>query len=190
MTVLQSLNQQSFAAGIISAAIPLTLLILSNDAAVGLDALEQNGYKPPIDRIIVLSGIFTVVSGFLGGQSANVGGILSTVCSDRDAGERESRYLASMVSGLTLLGFGVFSWKLVPVIQALPPAFISILLGFTLLGVFANSLHNSFSNPTMTNSVVFAFIIAASNITIFNISSPVWSLLIGTFIARVLEKQG
>ncbi|KJS81161.1 MAG: benzoate transporter [Peptococcaceae bacterium BICA1-8] len=173
----------------LSVSVPLVLLILSNDAAVGLGALEQNDYKPPVNRVITLSGIFTIIAGFFGGQSANVAGMMSAVCSDEQAGPREQRYIAAIVSGTILITFGIFSWKLVPFIQVLPQSLVSILLGFALLGVFGNSLHLSFSNPTMKISTAFALIIAAANITVLNISSPVWSLLIGTFIARYIEKQ-
>lgn len=175
--------------GFFSVSIPLALLILSNDAAVGLGALEQNDFHPPVNRIVTLSGIFTIIAGFFGGQSANVAGMMSAICSDEMAGPKEQRYMAAVVSGFILLFFGLFSWKVIPYIQALPQAFVAIMLGFALLGVFGNSLHLSFSNPTMKISTAFTFIIAAANITIFNISSPVLSLLIGTFIARYLENS-
>ncbi|MFZ7102732.1 MAG: benzoate/H(+) symporter BenE family transporter [Peptococcaceae bacterium] len=173
---------------IFSVSIPLALLILSNDAAVGIGALEQNDYRPPVNKVICLSGIFTILTSFFGGQSANVAGMMSAICSDEDAGPRDKRYMAAVISGAILLLFGLFAWKLVPFIQALPPQFIALFLGFALLGVFSNSLHTSFSQPGLKMSVAFAFIIAISNITIYNISSPVWSLLIGTFIARSIEK--
>jgi benzoate membrane transport protein len=172
-----------------SVSIPLALLILSNDAAVGLGALEQNNYRPPINRIIALSGIFTIIAGFFGGQSANVAGMMNAVCADDDAGPRKQRYLAAITSGIIIIIFGLFSWKIVPFIQALPKPFISILLGLSLLGVFGNSLNLSFSNPKLKFGTMFAFIIAASNITVFNISSPIWSLLIGTFIVQYIEGQ-
>lgn len=172
-----------------SVSIPLALLILSNDAAVGIGALEQNDYRPPGNRIILLSGIFTIIASFFGGQSANVAGMMSAICSDEDAGPKNKRYIASVVSGIILFLFGLFSWKLVPFIQALPKQFISMFLGFALLGVFGNSLNISFSQPGMKMSTAFTFIIAISNITVYNISSPVWALLVGTFIARYIENQ-
>ncbi|WP_028307781.1 benzoate/H(+) symporter BenE family transporter [Desulfitibacter alkalitolerans] len=172
-----------------SVSIPLALVVLSNDAAVGLGALEQNDYHPPINRLITLSGIFTIIAGFFGGQSTNVAGMMSAICSNQDAGPKEKRYWAAIVSGIILVIFGVFSWKLVPFIQGLPQTFTSILLGFALLGVFGNSLNVSFSKTKMKISTTFAFVIAASNITFLNISSPIWSLLIGTLIARGIEKS-
>ncbi|MFB5195811.1 benzoate/H(+) symporter BenE family transporter [Neobacillus sp. KR4-4] len=174
---------------ILSVSIPLALLILSNDVAVGVGALEQNQYRTPINRIVSLSGVFSVISGFFGGQSANIAGMATVICSDEEAGPKEKRYMGAVVAGVLLLTFGLFSWKLVPFIQALPKEFISIIVGFSLLGVFGKSIHESFSNPSMKTSATFALIISLSNITILNISSPIWSLLIGTLIARYIEKD-
>jgi len=172
----------------LSVSIPLALLILSNDAAVGIGALEQNEYYPPVNRIIAFSGIFSIFTSFFGGQSANVAGMMTAICSDKEAGPKEKRYMGAVVSGSIILLFGLFTWELVPWIQALPSAFISILVGFALFGVFANSLSVGFSKPTMKLSAAFTFVIAVSNITIFNISAPVWALIMGTLIARYVEE--
>jgi len=135
-----------------------------------------------------LSGIFSIITSFFGGQSANIAGMMTAICSDEDAGPQEKRYIGAAVSGSIILLFGLFAWKLVPWIQALPSAFVSILVGFALIGVFGNSLSVGFSKPTMKLSVAFTFVIAISNITIFNISAPVWALVIGTLIARYVEE--
>jgi benzoate membrane transport protein len=176
-------------ASFFSVSIPLALLILSNDVAVGIGALEQNHYHTPINRIVSFSGVFSVISGFFGGQSANIAGMATVICSDEEAGPKEKRFMGAVVSGALLLIFGLFSWKLVPFIQAFPKEFISIIVGFSLLGVFSKNIHQSFSSPSIKISTTFALIIALSNITILNISSPIWSLLIGTVIARYIEKD-
>jgi benzoate membrane transport protein len=170
-----------------SISLPLALLILSNDAAVAIGGLEQNHYRTPVNRIISLSGIFSVIAAFFGGQSANIAGMGTVICSGEEAGPEKKRYMAAVVAGLLLLTFGLFSWKLIPIIKALPKEFISIIAGFSLITVFGNSLHQSFSRQSMRTSTTFAFIIALSNITLLNISSPVWSLLVGTVIARYIE---
>ncbi len=173
----------------LSVSIPLALLILSNDAAVGIGALEQNDYRPPVNRVIAFNGIFSIITSFFGGQSANVAGMMTAICSDEEAGPKEKRYMGAVVSGIIILLFGLFAWKLVPLIQSLPSAFVSILVGFALLGVFGNSLSIGFSNPTMKLSAAFTFVIALSNISLFSISAPVWALVIGTFISRYVEEN-
>lgn len=172
---------------ILSVSVPLALLILSNDAAVAVGALEQNNYRTPIKQIICFSGLFSIITNFFGGQSANIAGMGTVICSDDAAGPKEKRYMGAVVTGTLLLVFGLFSWKLVPLIQALPKDFISVIVGFSLLGVFGTSLHQAFSRQDMKMSTLFAFIIALSNITVASISAPVWSLLIGTIIARYIE---
>lgn len=174
---------------ILSVSVPLVLMILSNDAAVGIGALQQKHFHPPVNKIIFLSGLFTILASFFGGQSANVAGMASALCSDEEAGPKEKRYMGAVASGVIVLLFGIFSWRLVPFIQSLPPAFISMLVGFSLFGVFANNLHVCFSKQEMKLSAAFTFVIAMSNITIFHISSPVWALLAGSFIAKSIENQ-
>ncbi|MGM0899705.1 MAG: benzoate/H(+) symporter BenE family transporter [Bacillota bacterium] len=173
----------------LSVSIPLAILILSNDIAVAVSALEQNKYPTPISRILTFSGLFSIMTSFFGGQSANIAGMATVICSGEEAGPKEKRYMGAVVTGVSLFIFGLFSWKFIPLIQAFPSEFISIIVGFSLIGVFGNSLYQGFSNPTMKVSASFAFMIALSNISILSISAPVWALLIGTFIARYVEND-
>ncbi|WP_102348144.1 benzoate/H(+) symporter BenE family transporter [Bacillus sp. Marseille-P3661] len=173
----------------LSVSVPLALLILSNDAAVGIGAIEQNEYRPPVNRIVTFSGLFSICASFFGGQSSNIAGMMSAVCSDRGAGPKDKRYMGAVVSGILIILFGVFSWKLVPFIQSLPSSFVAILVGFSLIGVFGNSLHTSFSKPTLKMSAAFTYIISISGITILSIGAPVWALLAGTIIARFVDNN-
>jgi len=172
-----------------SVSIPLALLILSNDIAPGLSGLEQNRYHPPVNRLVAFSGLFSSVSGLFGGQSANLAGMMTAICSGEEAGPREKRYMASVVSGAMLLVFGVFAWKVVPFVQALPRAFVALLAGFSLIGVMASSLNLAFSRPGLRLGTTFAFAIAASDFSLFYINAPIWALLGGTLIARWIERQ-
>ncbi|MEC1521257.1 benzoate/H(+) symporter BenE family transporter [Neobacillus niacini] len=173
----------------LTVSVPLTLLILSNDAAPGIGALEQNNYKPPINRIVTLSGIFSFFASLFGGQSANVAGMMTAICSGEETGMREKRYIAAAVSGVLILLFGIFAWWTVPFIKSLPGDFVSMLAGFALFGVLGSSLKQSFSKSTMMMSVTFTFVIAMSNISVFFISAPVWALAGGAFIANFIEKN-
>ncbi|MBM7543228.1 benzoate/H(+) symporter BenE family transporter [Amphibacillus cookii] len=175
-------------AGLITIALPLALLILSNDVAAGIGALESSSYKPPIRKIVSLSGLFSIIASFFGGQSANIAGMMTAICSESTAGEKSKRYIASVVSGILTILFGIFAWKVVPFIQALPQAFVSMLAGFSLIGVLVSSLQLGFSGNSYRLSALFAFIIALSNVTFFHISAPILGLIIGAIIAMTVEK--
>lgn len=113
--------------------------------------------------------------------------MMTAICSSSDAGIKSKRYMAAVVSGILTLLFGVFAWKIVPFIQSLPQAFVSILAGFALIGVLISSLQMGFSENKYRLSALFAFLIALSHVSFFHISAPVWGLVIGAIIAKTVE---
>lgn len=175
--------------GVLTLALPLAMLILSNDAAPGIGALESASFDPPIRKIISISGVFSVIAAFFGGQSANIAGMMTAISAGPDSGPRSKRYMASVVSGIVILLFGAFSWKIVPFIQSLPQAFIALLAGFALIGVLYSSLQMGFGGNQYRLSALSAFIIALSNVSFLQISAPVWALIFGAIVARTVEKQ-
>ena len=174
--------------GAISISIPLALMILSNDATPAVGALERSGYKVPTNNILTVSGILSIFTSFFGGQSANVAGMMTTIASDEESGDTDKRYVASVISSVIMLIFGLFAWALVPLMFELPEALMAMLAGFVLIGVFASTMRTSFSSSKNTMAVVFTFIISVSGISIFYVSAPVWALLIGTILAKVVRK--
>ncbi len=173
--------------GMVTLGLPLAMLILSNDVAPGIGALESSDFKPPIRKIVSFSGVFSIIASFFGGQSANIAGMMTAICSSSDAGIKSKRYMAAVVSGILTLLFGVFAWKIVPFIQSLPQAFVSMLAGFALIGVLISSLQMGFSENKYRLSALFAFLIALSHVSFFHISAPVWGLVIGAIIAKTVE---
>jgi benzoate membrane transport protein len=175
--------------GFLSVTIPSLVLILSNDVAVGLTALKKNGFDPPVNRTLFLTGLSTSAAGFFGGHATSIGGMMSALCSSEEAGPQEKRYVAAMVSGLLVMVFGLFAWKMVAFIQVLPMPFIQMVTGISLLGVLLNSLKASLSTSSYKYSTLFSFIIAVSNMTFLGISSALWSLVVGVIAAKVLGEH-
>ncbi|SFL06557.1 benzoate membrane transport protein [Paenibacillus sp. 1_12] len=175
--------------GLISIAVPVAVLVLSNDIAVALAALKKNGFDPPVNKTLVYSGIGTVFVGFFGGHAVNIGGMMTALCSSEEAGPKESRIVAALVSGGIVALFGVFAWKVIAIIELLPASFITLLSGFALLGVLLNSLRSAFSEPSYRFSMLFVFVIAIANVSFLGISAPVWSLLVGVISAKLLGEN-
>ena len=175
-------------AGAISISIPLALMILSNDATPAVGALERSGYKVPTNNILTVSGILSIFTSFFGGQSANVAGMMTTIASDEESGDTDKRYVASVISSIIMLIFGLFAWVLVPLMFELPEALMAMLAGFVLIGVFASTMRTSFGNSKYQMAVIFTYIISVSGISIFYVSAPVWALFMGTILAKVVRK--
>lgn len=172
--------------GFLSVTVPCTVLILSNDVAVGLAALKKNGFEPPVNRTLVASGLTTAAAGFFGGHATNIGGMMSALCSSEEAGPKDKRYIAGVVSGILVAVFGILAWVLVGVIQSFPLSFIQLVTGFSLVGVLLNSLTASYAGSEYRYSALFSFIIAISNVTFLGVSAALWSLIAGTITARIL----
>jgi benzoate membrane transport protein len=173
-------------AGLLSIAIPVAVLILSNDLAVGLASLKNNGYEPPVNKTIALSGLATACVGFFGGHAVSVGGMMSALCSSEEAGPKSKRYWAAVVSSVLVAIFGLLAWIMVEIITALPNAFVTLIVGFSLLGVLVGSLKSAFSAPSYRYSVMFTFVISISNVAFLGVAAPVWALLIGGLTAKWL----
>jgi benzoate membrane transport protein len=165
--------------GLLSLTLPMTMLVLSNDLFVALAALRKNGYEPSASKTITITGVATAAVGFLGGHTVNIGGMMSMLCSSEEAGKKESRTYAAIVSGVLVSIFGLFAWKVIAFINILPLSFIWMLTGFSLMGVFIQSLQSAFSESTYRYSTAFTFAIAVANISFLGISAPVWCLIIG-----------
>lgn len=186
---LPSLQMPEFTwLGMLTVALPLAMLILSNDAAPGVGALESSDYQPPIRKIISLSGLFSMIASFFGGQSANIAGMMTVISAGPDSGPRSKRYMAAVVSGIVIILFGIFAWKIVPFIQSLPQAFVSLLAGFALIGVLHSSIQVGFSENRYRLSAIAAFIVTLSGVSFLHISAPVWGLVFGAVLARTIEK--
>lgn len=174
---------------LVSLAIPISILVISNDIAVALTALRSNGFDPPVNKTIVVSGLFSTLAGLFAGHAANVGGMMSALCSGDDAGSKDSRVWAAIVSGILVTLFGLFAWKIIDIIELLPAPFVTMMTGFSLVGVLMNSLQAAFSDRSFRFSVLFTFIIAISNRAFFVVSTPVWALLLGVITAKLMGEK-
>ena len=168
----------------VSLSLPLALLVISNDLFVALAVLRKNGYEPSAARTITTTGIATFLVGWFGGHAVNIGGMMTMLCSSEEAGPKEKRYFAAIISGLIVALFGLMTWKVIAFIRILPLSFIWIITGFSLMGVFIKSIQSAFSRPEYRLSTVFTFAIAVSNIAFMGISAPVWSLVFGLFTMK------
>ncbi|BBH21788.1 benzoate transporter [Paenibacillus baekrokdamisoli] len=172
--------------GFVSLSIPLAILILSNDVFVGLAALRKNGYQPPVAKSIVFTGMATAFAGWFGGHAVNIGGMMSMVCSDERSGPKEHRYIAGIVSGGLVALFGLLAWKVVAFMSILPTPFILLITGFSLIGLFMQSMKSTFRQSSYRYAALITFIIAVFNVSYLGISAPVWCMLIGLITAKIL----
>lgn len=165
--------------------VPMALLILSNDLAVALAALKSHQFDPPVNKVLIGSGLASIITGLCGGNAANVGGMMSALCSSPEAGPKEKRYWAAVVSGIIVISYGLFAWRVLDLIILLPSPFISIITGFSLLGLFVKGLRNALSYRDGIIPALITFLIAAFHIDGLGLSTPVWALGVGFILIKI-----
>ncbi|MFC5647685.1 benzoate/H(+) symporter BenE family transporter [Paenibacillus solisilvae] len=175
--------------GLLSIAVPMSVLILSNDLAVALASLKGNQFHPPVNKILTASGFASIVAGLFGGNAATVGGLMSALCSSAEAGPKGKRYGAALISSLIVIGFGALSWRVIDMINALPSPFVTMMTGFSLMGLFLKGLKSSFSDRVLFIPVLVTFSIAALHVNMLCVSTPVWALLAGMAMLKLLKRR-
>ncbi len=173
--------------GLFSIAIPLFLLVVSNDLAVALSSLKSHDFDPPVNKTLAASGISSMVAGLFGGHAANVGGMMSALCSSQEAGPKPTRRWAAIVSNGIVVCFGLLAWKVIDLIQILPPVFVSMITGISLLGLFGNVLRSAFSKRDFRYPAILTFVIAILHVNVLGISTPVWALICGIAVMQLLR---
>lgn len=165
---------------VIALSLPMVVLILGTEGVQGITGLQMGGYKPPVNHMVIASGIGTMLSSFFGAHSANTAGIMTSVCASPEVGRPSERYKAALITGLIMLGFGVFAGFLIPVVMSFPRYVIDMFTGFAILPVLMQALSMAFAGKSVSLASFAAFVVALSGVTILQINAPLWSLLIGS----------
>lgn len=173
---------------IIELTIPLTLLTVGfgNIQAIGI--LKTQGYNPPVNAFVVLSGIGTIINSFFGGHNAVIGGPTVAMMAGPDIGREEDRYSASVLAGILAVVVAAISPLVISFTRAVPTPFIDVLAGIAMLTVIANSFSQAFSS-SLKMGALFSLLITMSQIKILNIGSTLWAILGGTLICLLLERK-
>jgi len=167
----------------INLALPLTLLALTSQYAPGQAVLQASGYEPPINGILSITGLMTLLFAPTGGHGVTLGALTSAMITNPDAqADPDLRYAAGVSAGLWSVIFGLFGVTVVGLFAGFPQALIAVLAGLGLGGTISSSLAEGFSQPQHRDGALMAFLCAASGISLLGISAPFWALLIGVAV--------
>jgi benzoate membrane transport protein len=140
--------------------------------------------------MITWTGICSAIGALFLSHSITVAGPITAITSCKDAGPRESRWVASFLKGIIQLLVALFAGLLVPFLRSLPMTVAAVLAGLAMVSLFTTAFEVAFSSSNkLQMGAFFAFIVACSNISIYNISAPVWSLLVGVIVSLIFERE-
>jgi benzoate membrane transport protein len=170
--------------------LPLAIILVGMETPAGVGLVKGMGYdKVPANGITAVGGLGTMISSFFNLHSTCIAAPMTGICSSPEAGERDKRWVAAVITGAIFVVCAPFYGYVVSLIEATPGYFIAIIAGLALVRVLTSSLAIAFSGKKHEMGALFAFLIAASGIQILGIGASFWALVLGVLISMIFETK-
>ncbi|WP_344959991.1 benzoate/H(+) symporter BenE family transporter [Zobellella aerophila] len=167
-------------ASTLSLALPLVLVSLSGQFLPGMAILHGSGYPVGARPVIGVTSLVSLPMALFGGISTVVAAITAAICAGQDAHEDPSRrYVAGVFNGVFYLVGGLFAGTIVSLFTSLPAAFVAVLAGLALLGAIAGNLFTALEEVRHREASLITFIVTASGLSLYGLSSALWGVVIG-----------
>lgn len=168
---------------------PLFIVLMTLQANLpAVRFLQSQDYDPPEIALDLVSGIGTILGSFLGPVGVSLSLPATSVVANPEAGAHEIRHRAVyLVAGVGLL-VGLLAGLAVGLTEIIPEALLATLAGLALLGVLGNAVQEVARGPLLLGPL-FAFAIALSDISFLGFGNYFWSLVMGTGVSLLLERD-
>lgn len=164
----------------LSLAIPLVLVSLTGQFLPGMAIIQGAGYPVKAKPIIGVTSLVSLPMAFFGGITTVVAAITAAICTGKDAHEDPARrYIAGVSNGVFYLIGGLFAGTIVSLFTSLPAAFVAVLAGLALLGAIGGNLAAALEDATHREASLITFVVTASGMSLFGLSSAFWGVIIG-----------
>jgi len=150
--------------------------------------MRSQGYRPPERVINVVSGIGTMVASSIGPSAVSLAVPLAPLTAGPTAGDLPIRYRSVYVPAGALLLVALLAATAADLAVLVPPTLLLALAGLALVGVLVSALREIASGPLRLGPI-FAFAIALSDMRLLDLGPFFWSLVLGTGISLLLERE-
>ena len=172
----------------VSLALPLFVVTMASQNLPGVAAIRAAGYSMPISKIIVITGIATLLLAPFGAFALNLAAITAAICLGREAhADPARRWVAAASCGLLYCLVGTFGAAVTGLLAAFPRELIAAIAGLALLGTIANGLAAAVRDETLREAAIVTFLVTLSGLTLFGIGSAFWGIVAGT-LALVVQQ--
>ena len=150
--------------------------------------MQSQGYRPPERVINVVSGVGTMVASSVGPSAVSLAVPLVPLTAGPTAGDPSIRYRSVYVPAGALLLIALLASAAADLAVLVPPILLLALAGLALVGVLVSSLREIARGPLLLGPI-FAFAIALSDMRLLDLGPFFWSLVLGTGISLLLERD-
>ncbi|MDQ4108629.1 MAG: benzoate/H(+) symporter BenE family transporter [Actinomycetota bacterium] len=179
----------AFSATAVATATPVLIaLIFLQSNLPCIIYMRSQGYRPPERVINVTSGLGTIVASFVGPAAVALAVPLVPLTAGPTAGDRPIRHISVYIPAAALVVIALLAGAAADLAAVVPPSLLLVLAGLALIGVLVSSLTEVARGPLVLGPIL-AFAIALSDMRLFDLGPFFWSLLIGTGVSLLLERD-
>ena len=164
---------------------PLALTVLVVQNGQGIAVLRAAGHKPPVNAIALACGVWSLLTAFVGTVSTCLTGPTNALLVR--LGRARAAVHRRHLCGVLAIVFGLFAPLFTRLMLATPAAFIATLGGLAMLRVLQASFVTAFGGRVPFAALV-TFLVTVADVTVFNIGSAFWGLVVGVAVAWLLER--
>jgi benzoate membrane transport protein len=151
--------------------------------------LRGQGYGPPERVLNVVSGAGTLLGSLFGPITVSLALPPVLVTAGPTAGDRSLRYRSIYLPVAGGLLIAVFAATAADLAVLVPTVLLLTMAGLALVPALAVALREISKGPLVLGPL-FAFAIALSHMTVFGLGPFFWSLVLGTAVSLLLERDG
>lgn len=178
---------------VLSVGLPLFIVTMAAQNLPGIAVLKAHNYHAPVSSILSVTGFINILAAPFGGYAINLAAITAAICMTEEVDpDPKNRYWAAVFGGGFYILMAISAGYLMAAFSTLPSAVIYSLAGIALFTTIGTSIQQAISNTKMSEAAVITFLVTASNLTLWSISSVLWGLIAGTitlFIQRSIKSN-
>ena len=175
---------------VLTLALPIFLLVMTTQNATGTAVLYNSGYEPPINNVVTVGGVISLLSAPFGNSGVNISAMTAAIATQKDADPNpKTRYFAGFACGIFYIILGLFGATVMGFFGTLPPVLLAVLAGLALIPVIGSCTNEALENPEYREAGLVALLITVSGISAFNLGAPFWGLIGGVLVHEILTRK-
>lgn len=168
---------------LISIALPLYLVTMAGQNIPGFAVMELNNYPARRQPMLRYTGLASLIIAPFGAVPVNMSAITAAMMTGEDAGpDPAKRYWAAVTSGLAYTVLAFAAGLITSFAAAAPAGLITAIAGLALLPALVAAFSAAFEDRQQLEAPALTFLLAASGMTLFDVSGAFWGLLLGAVI--------
>jgi benzoate membrane transport protein len=166
----------------------IAILISANSNLASVIYLRSQGYDPPERGINIATGIGTMIGGLFGAIPVSMGTFVMPLVAGPEGGEPHQRSWGPYAASAGMLVMVLFAGIAAQVPSMIPTTLLLAIAGLVLVAVLGQMLGGALGGPLRLGPL-FAFVVAASGMTLWGFGSAFWALVIGMAVMLLLEPR-